>query len=165
MKIKEYIESGVLESYVLGSTSEEETRELLRLKKQYPEVKDALFELELDMERLAQHISIPPPPSMLSRIEDGINGLIEVPETLPEVKEANPGYNRYDNNKGNQFIEVESESSHMRIHKAWRYVFAAVFVLGKIFLIGFIYYYLSNKQAQEQIQQLKAEVQQYKSVK
>ncbi len=165
MKIKEYIESGVLESYVLGSTSEEETRELLRLKKQYPEVKDALFELELDMERLAQHISIPPPPNMLTRIEDGINGLIEVPETLPEVKEANPGYNRYDNNKGNQFIEVESESSHMRIHKAWRYVFAAVFVLGKIFLIGFIYYYLSNKQAQEQIQQLKAEVQQYKSVK
>ncbi|MFD2145793.1 hypothetical protein [Mucilaginibacter antarcticus] len=163
MKIKEYIESGVLESYVLGSASEEETRELLRLKKQYPEVRDALFEVELDMERLAQHIAIPPPPNMLTRIEDGINGLIPSPEMLPEVKEANTGYKRHDNDKGNQFIEVESSSNHMRIHKAWRYAFAAVFVLGKIFLIGFIYYYLANKQAQEQIQQLKGEIQQYKS--
>jgi hypothetical protein len=154
MKIKEYIESGVLEAYVLGSASEDETRELLQLKKQYPEVKDALAELEFDMERLAQNIAIPPPPGMLSRIEDNINALIATPETLPNVKEADTGYRRYDNNKGNQFIEVESESSHMRIHKAW-------FALGKIFLIGFIYYYLSNKQAQEQIQQLKSELQHY----
>jgi hypothetical protein len=165
MKIKQYIESGVLEAYVLGSASEEETRELLRLKKEYPEVSDALSELELDMERLAQQIAIPPPPNMLSRIEDGINGLIAAPEILPEIKEADTGYHRYDKNKGNQFIEVESESNHIRIHKAWRLVFAGVFVLGKIFLVGFIYYYLSNKQAQEQIQQLKAEVQQYKTLR
>lgn len=165
MKIKQYIESGVLESYVLGSASDEEIRELLQLKNQYPEINDALVEIELDMERLAQHIAIPPPPNMLARIEDGINGLIAAPEVLPEVKEADNGYRRYDTPKGNQFIEVESESNHMRIHKAWRLVFAGVFVLGKIFLVGFIYYYLSNKQAQEQIQQLKTEVQQYRGLK
>ena len=165
MKIKEYIESGVLESYVLGSASEEETQELLRLKKEHPEIKQALFELEVDMERLAQHIAIPPPPGMFNRIEDGINGLINAPEILPEVKEAGTGYKRFDKDKGNQFIDVESESSHMRIHKAWRWVFAAVFVLGKIFLVGFICYYLSNQQSQDQIQQLKSELQQYRSVK
>jgi hypothetical protein len=161
MKIKEYIESGVLESYVLGSASEEETRELLRLKKEYPEVKQALFELEIDMERLAQHIALPPPPGVFTRIEDSINGLINAPETLPEIKEADTGYKRFDNDKGNQFIDVESESSHMRIHKAWRWVFAAVFLLGKIFLIGFIYYYLSNKQSLDQIQQLKSQLKEY----
>jgi hypothetical protein len=165
MKIKEYIESGVLESYVLGSASEEETQELLKLKQEHPEIKQALFELEVDMERLAQHIAIPPPPGMFTRIEDGINGLINAPEILPEVKEADTGYKRFDKDKGNQFIDVESESSHMRIHKAWRWVFAAVFVLGKIFLVGFIYYYLSNQQSQDQIQQLKSELQQYRSVK
>jgi hypothetical protein len=165
MKIKEYIESGVLESYVLGSASDDETRELLRLKKEYPEIKQALFELEVDMERLAQHIAIPPPSGMFTRIEDGINELINAPETLPQVKEADNGYKRFENDKSNQFIDVESQSSHMRIHKAWRWVFAAVFVLGKIFLIGFIYYYLSNQQSQEQIQQLKSELQHYRSLK
>lgn len=165
MKIKEYIESGVLESYVLGSASAEETQELLRLKKEYPEVKKALFKLEVDMERLAQHIAIPPPPGILTRIEDSIQGLINAPETLPEVKETDTGYKRFDNNKGNQFIDVESESTHMRIHKAWRWVFAAVFILAKIFLAGFIYYYLSNKQSQEQILQLKSDLQQYRSIK
>lgn len=165
MKIKEYIESGVLESYVLGSASTEETQELLRLKKDYPEIKQALFELEVDMERLAQHIAIPPPPGILTRIEDSIHGLINAPETLPGVKETDADYKRYNNNKGNQFIEVESESTHMRIHKAWRWVFAAVFILAKVFLVGFIYYYLSNKQSQEQIQQLKSDLQQYRSHK
>lgn len=155
MKIKEYIESGVLESYVLGSASEEETRQLLQLKKQYPEIQEALFQLETDMETFARHISIPPPPGMLKKIENGINSLM-----IPPVTDRGAG-NRHNYNNGNQFIEVEAESSQMRVHKAWRWVMAAIFVLGKIFLIAAIYYFLENRQAQEQIQQLKTELKQY----
>jgi predicted MFS family arabinose efflux permease len=48
----------------------------------------------------------------------------------------------------------------MRIHKIWRWVFAAVFVLGKIFLGFAIYFYLENRQAQLQLKELKTELRQ-----
>jgi hypothetical protein len=161
MKIKQYIESGVLESYVLGAASENETRELLQLKKQYPEIQDALFELETDLERIAHHMAIVPPPGMLTQIEDNIDALVNRQYTAPKVKSRITDYKKRRNGSGGQFIEVEAESTQMRIHKAWRWVFAAVFLLSKVFLIAFIYYYLANRQAQEQIQQLKAELKQY----
>ncbi|MCC8423461.1 hypothetical protein [Mucilaginibacter sp. UR6-11] len=159
MEIKKYIESGVLESYVLGSASEAETRELLQLKKQFPEIQDALFELETDLERIARDMAIVPPPGLLTKIEDNIKALANRPDTLPQTKEHTGGGKQAD--KDNHFIEVESASSHMRIHKAWRWVFAAVFVLSKIFLIASIYYYLENRHAQAQIEQLKTELNRY----
>lgn len=162
MDVRAYIESGVLESYVLGSTSPEETRELLQLKKQYAEIADALFELETDFERLAQNMAMIPPPGMLTRIESEINGLIETEETLPPAIQYKTGYRKVEEDRGPHFIEVEASSNQMRIHKAWRWVFAAVFLLSKIFLIASIYYYLENRQAQEQIQELKTELKQHK---
>jgi hypothetical protein len=156
MKVKEYIESGILEAYVLGSASEEETQRLLQLKKRYPEIQEALFELEVDMETFARHISIPPPPGILEKIESGINALI-VPQEIQD-RDSN---NRFDYRNRNQFIEIEAESSEMRVHKTWRWVMAGVFVLGKIFLIAAIYYFLENRQAQQQIQELKTELKQY----
>lgn len=163
MDVRAYIESGVLESYVLGSASPEETRELLLLKKKHPEIADALFELETDLERLAQNMAIIPPPGMLTRIEDAINGLVETDDPLPPAIHLKAEYRRPDSrHSNNQFIEVEASSTEMRIHKAWRWVFAAIFVLGKIFLIAAIYYFLENRHAQEQIQDLKTELRQYK---
>ncbi len=56
------------------------------------------------------------------------------------------------------FIEVEGTSSHIRVHKIWRWVFGVVFILGKIFLIFAIYFYLENRHAQQEIEQLKREL-------
>ncbi|MDB5156596.1 MAG: hypothetical protein JWR50_1303 [Mucilaginibacter sp.] len=165
MKIREYIESGVLESYVLGAASDEEVHELMQLKKQYPEIRDALFELETDLERIAQYMAIAPPPGMLTKIEDEINSLKYREEAVPKLKRRDAGRSKFDRTPGSQFIEVEAESSHMRIHKTWKWVFIAVFALSKIFLIGFIYYFLANRQAQEQIQELKSQLKQYQVAK
>ncbi|WP_214071184.1 hypothetical protein [Mucilaginibacter sp. dw_454] len=162
MNIKEYIESGVLESYVLGSASAEETHQLLRLKNQYPEIADALFQIETDFERVAQNMAMVPPPGMLTRIEDEINALIETEDPAPATRHRESDYRRFDNDRSNQFIEIEAFSNQMRLHKAWRWVFAGVFILGKIFLIAAIYYFLENRQAQEQIHDLKTELRQYK---
>lgn len=159
MKIKDYIESGILEAYVLGSASEAEEKELLRLKTQYPQIQDALAELESDLERIAQHMAIAPPPGALEKIEDHINELMQNPKLkqLPDTRK--PHDHGYSNNgqKTGQFIEVEGSSSHMRLHKAWRWVFAAVFVLGKIFLGFAIYYYLENRQLEKQLNRLEKE--------
>ena len=160
MKIKEIIESGLLETYAMGIATEEEMEQVLTYKKQYPEVGAALNQIEMDMEAFAFKHSIEPPAGTLEKIEDqireiqlreqGLQKPIEINDRQEQTRPANP------------YIEVESTSSHMRIHKAWRWVFAAVFVLGKVFLGFAIYYYLENRQAQEQLKELKLEVKQYR---
>ena len=164
MEINEYIESGILEAYVLGSASERETRELLNLRTQYAEVDVALLELELDLERIAQNMAITPPPVTWSKIEDSINEIARSSTNKLKITEPAETYQPDENKSGrSQFIEVEGASSHMRIHKLWRWVFAAVFVLGKVFLGFAIYFYLENRQMNVQLQELRSEIQQIKS--
>lgn len=164
MKINEYIESGILEAYVLGSASEAEANELLQLKAQHPEIEDALFKLESDLERIAEHMAIAPPPNTWAKIEGGINELVKTPQFEyligEEPKESSRGSR---SGKRSQFIEVEAESGHMRIHKIWRWVFLGVFILGKIFLAFAIYYYLENRHTQEEIEKLKTELENRRS--
>lgn len=157
MEIKEYIESGVLEAFVIGAASEQEVQQVLQYKEKYPEVKIALNEIEADMERVAGYMAVTPPPTLWAKIENEIDGLVVSPDLKPAQKVEEP-YRPISDDNRQQFIEVEGSSSHMRIHKIWRWVFAAVFILGKIFLGFAIYYYLENRQAKEQIQELKTEL-------
>src|SRR5476651_1772450 len=154
MKVREYIDSGILESYVLGSASEEETRELLRLKKQYPEIQHALRDLEVDMERIAEYMAIAPPPEMWNKIEGSISDMINTPEIEALQLKDRGQKDHYQSGSSNGYIDIEAETTHIRVHKNWKWIFAAVFILGKIFLAFAIYFYLENRQAQQQIVEL-----------
>nr|WP_121273215.1 hypothetical protein [Pedobacter schmidteae] len=159
MEIKEYIESGALEAYVLGSASEDEINELLTLKNKHPQIKDALQELEEDLERIAQHMAIAPPPGAWIKIESELHELRKRPDFENLKITTIPNKNgRSKNEQTGDFVEVQGPSSHMRVHKIWRWILGAIFVLGKIFLGFAIYYYLESRQAQEQIQELKKEL-------
>lgn len=161
MKINEYIESGVLEAYVLGSASEAETKELLYLKAKHPQILEALHVLETDIEFIAQKMAITPPPGMWPKIEANINELIKAREseglTIDMPLRERPQYSSK-SRKSSQFVEIEAESGHMRIRKIWRWIFAAVFVLGKIFLAFAIYFYIENRHNEKEIEQLKTEL-------
>lgn len=156
MEIKKYIESGILEAYVIGAASEKEAEEVLQLKQVHPRIERALNELEADLERIASYMAVTPPPRLWDRIEDNLNELVIAPDLKP-LRKVDDDYTQEQNNEP-QYISVESETTHMRIHKAWKWVFAAVFILGKIFLGFAIYFYLENRQAQQQIKELKTEV-------
>jgi len=164
VNIKDYLESGTLEAFVLGSASETEAAELQQLKIRYPEIEQALDALEADLEMIAQHMAITPPPDVLERIEDHIHTLKKqsVTDRFPD-HHRNHGQQSSAKDKV-QYIEVEGASSHMRIHKIWRWVFAAVFILGKIFLGFAIYYYLENRQAREELKELKREIRQHHTI-
>lgn len=163
---QQYIDSGVLEAYVTGTATDAEVKELMYMKAKYPEVNFALNQLELDMEHLAQHMAVMPPARTWEKISETIDELILRPEMDPEQyqagREDNNKYENFKTDNGHHFINVESESSHMRVHKVWKWVFAAVFVLGKVFLGFAIYFYLENRQAQIQINELKTELKQIK---
>ena len=157
VKINEYIESGILEAYVLGSASEAETKELLYLKTKYPELEAALFDLEVDIESIAQHMSITPPPDLWRKVEDNINEIVHKSDlqTLSIEKHSEKSRNQ---SKSREFIDVDSKSSHMRVHKVWRWILLAIFVLGKIFLAFAVFFYIENRQIKEQIKELKSEL-------
>lgn len=158
VKINEYIESGVLESYVLGSASAAEAEELLSLKAKHPEISDALRELEIDLERIAQHMAITPPPGTWGKIEDSVKELIRARETEAYVVAVPPEKDKHKGRRGGQFIEVEAESNQMRVHKVWRWILAAIFILGKIFLGFAIYFYLSSRENEAKIEKLQIEL-------
>jgi hypothetical protein len=110
-------------------------------------------------------MAVMPPAGTWDKISDTIDELILRPEYDPKQYTTDTEDNKYRNfktEKGPHFIEVESESNHMKIHKNWKWVLAAVFVLGKIFLGCAIYFYLENRQAQQQLQELKTELRQLK---
>jgi hypothetical protein len=157
--MKDFIESGILEAYVIGSATPEEEHEVLYMIRRYPEVNSALKALEADIEELARHMAITPPPGAWDKIEQQINELMVRPQILPFKNGFHQQKtNSSDFDKRDQYIQVEAESNFMRVHKTWKWVFAAVFVLGKIFLICAIYFYLENRQAQQQILELKTEL-------
>ncbi|WP_406824050.1 hypothetical protein [Pedobacter sp. KACC 23697] len=161
MEINKIMESGLMETYVMGIATEEEVQKVLSLKKEYPAFKDALEQLEYDMEVLAQSMGIEPPAGTLSKIEHEINEIQRQNQAIQTTVEAEYSYNKsHQENKRDKYIEIESESNQMRVNKAWKWVFIAVFVLGKIFLASAIYFYLENRQVKEQIKELKIELKQ-----
>jgi len=163
VNIQEYIESGALEAYVTGSATEAEAGELLRFKEEYPEIQNALKQLEQDMEFVAGSMAISPPPAIWDRISNDIDDLIFAPKHAP--LHVIPGGGKQERDEAperEKYLEVEYQSSHMRVHKNWKWVFAAVFILSKIFLACAIYFYLENRQAEQQVQDLKTELKQLK---
>ena len=163
--IQQYINSGILEAYVTGSASEQEVKELLYMKANYPEVNIALNELENDMELIAQQMAITPPARTWDKISEDIDEIILRQKSDPDQfreREDNNHHNFTKPDNGPHYIEVETENSYMKVHKAWKWVFAAVFVLGKIFLAFAIYFYLENRQAKLQLNDLKTELRQLK---
>ncbi len=74
MNIQEYIASGILEQYVLGSLSSGEEREVLANAAQYPEIRAELDKIEAALEEYAMRSAITPPEGLkadiLKKIDD-----------------------------------------------------------------------------------------------
>jgi anti-sigma-K factor RskA len=70
--VQEYILSGIIESYVLGLTSEEERSEFEKMCEQYPEVLQARIAFELSLEKAAKQNAMEPPAYLKEKIFDAI---------------------------------------------------------------------------------------------
>jgi anti-sigma-K factor RskA len=74
VNIKEYISSGIIESYVLGLASEPERMEFEKLCLQYPELAVARNEFEVKLEKQAFEKAITPPSFAKERFLTAIRG-------------------------------------------------------------------------------------------
>lgn len=79
---KAYIESGILELYVLGGLSEQEQHEVLAMAAKYPEVKQEIAAIELATEKYALAHAVPVPSALEEEIFKKITKSIKKPEVV-----------------------------------------------------------------------------------
>lgn len=70
MNIKEYISSGIIESYVLGMLNEQERLEFEKACNEYPEIKSARDAFEIQVEKQAMENAMHAPQHLKQRIAD-----------------------------------------------------------------------------------------------
>lgn len=73
MDIRSYIESGILEAYVLGTLPESDAVQVLNDIRMYPELAEEVEVLEQTLWNLASSNAVPPPPGLDEKIWDKIN--------------------------------------------------------------------------------------------
>lgn len=86
MNLEEYISSGIIENYVLGMVSPEESRQVEGMAAAYPEVKEAIESYGKTMEAFTDLHAVQPPASLKSRIMTDIREQkIKQPEPAAEI--------------------------------------------------------------------------------
>lgn len=128
MDINEYIASGIIESFVLGSVSDQERREVECLSSIYPEIREEIIRYQKAIETVASESAIPTSEETKKRVLSAVYEEID--------KDSKP------NNDEAPIIEVnfsQKTSSTFR----WKYLAAACFVL---FLIATTVFLRSNRE-------------------
>ena len=90
MNIKEYISSGVVESYVLGLLTAQERFEFEKYCEAYPELKEARTSFELAIDKQAIENSIVPPSDLKQKIASKIFAENKTAPIIP-IQTAQPG--------------------------------------------------------------------------
>lgn len=80
LDVQAYIASGILESYVLGLTTTEETAEVEQLASEYPEIRIELASLSTALEEFALTYEQEPPAHLRDRVLGTLNELDKAPE-------------------------------------------------------------------------------------
>ena len=145
MNIELYIQSGIVESYVLGLATPAEREEFEQLMPHYPELKVVLSDFEYQLELFAIDNEEPPPPGVRERIQARI-------QDLPAVRPSKHGNGRRHERKDPGYLHVQTSSNHIRVHKAWRTLFVVIFILSKIFLALAIYFFLEYRHMKAAVQ-------------
>ena len=156
MNTQAYIQSGILEAYIIGIASDEDVKEVEAMQATYPEISLALNNLQTDIIQYFHTSAITPPPTLRNDL------LFEKPQN--DIKKwdfTQQGTNfqgkKQDSKDG--YVEVEFDNTHIKVHKYWRPAFIGVFVLSKIFLALALYYYFKSDSLQQENLRLKQELQ------
>ena len=157
MENREFIESGYLESYVLGLTTESE-KELVKQKLlEDQSISSYLIDLETGIKKYFDQTSILPPTE--------VREIIHLRNLKTDIKKEKHVFTNASGNEGkknNEYLDIEVNDTYIKVHKYWRPAFIAVFVLSKVFLIAGLYYYFKTTSLEQEILRLKTTIQQVK---
>ncbi|GGH77300.1 anti-sigma-K factor RskA [Filimonas zeae] len=141
MNIQEYIQSGVIESYVLGLASEEEAAELLHLARLHPAVKQALTHAELAFEQQALATAETPAAGLQQQLLQQLQHSFEpAPGTAIKAPDAT----------SSSLHTLPAAGSNNR----WKYLAAASVILLVVSACLNFYFYSGYQQANKKYESL-----------
>lgn len=142
MNIQEYIESGILESYLLGTTNPEESAEVERLAEEYPAIQMELMDLQGTLENYALQFEQEPPIALKSRVMEAL------------TKESN---NHWQTNE-NVFVKEENNIKPLNVpskNTSWR--IAASWVLLALSIAGNVWFFKNWQNSEEKVLALESQ--------
>lgn len=137
-----FIESGVLEAFVLGIANEGEKQAVINFANSNAKYADYLIDLEIKIKGFLDQNKISPPLDSRHALELRI-------QHHHQKKSRNKSKNKINDNE--KYLEVEVSDSYIKVHKNWRSVFIAVFILSKIFLILGLYFYFKSSNLESEL--------------
>lgn len=149
MNTKEYISSGILESYILGFASPEEAGILECVMKNNAEVKAAFEEAQKTLEDLATAQAVTPPNDLKSKIWNKIQQEQIVEEATPVISEIK------------QDLKVQGEIKEINTQKSnsWKTYAVAASVLFLVSVAGNLFWMNTQSKNKEVIAKLETEKQ------
>jgi anti-sigma-K factor RskA len=139
--IQEYIQSGIIESYVLGMATVEEIAEVEQMMTQHPEVQKAVDDFSNSVEEQAMANAVVPPPELKNKIMQSLSVSGASEHKLSAVSE-----------EGN-----EQRETPMRSLKIWRIAAAASIIALVVSSVLNIYFYNRYSDTSQRYQALLSE--------
>lgn len=153
MNTQDFIESGVLEAYLLGFATEEEQHEVNQRTLTSSKFADYVVDFEKNVQGYFLQNAVPPPPA--------IREVIQLRTSKTDIEKAGR-HTYYDipktEQKKEEYLNVEVNDTYIKVHKWWRPAFIAVFILSKIFLIAGLYYYFKSASQEKELEKLRTEI-------
>lgn len=153
MELNHYIQSGIIESYVLGLATSTEIDELQYMRRLYPELNREIAAVERRMERTAFAEAVLPPERLKDRIFQRINW--EEEERNYDTRERTRSNGNGNQQNYNTYINIQPKGSdYITVHKWWKVFFIAVFILSKLCLGTAIYFFLKYQMQEKKLESL-----------
>ena len=125
MDVKKYIETGIIDDYLMGFVSEQERQEVLCLSKIYPEINEVLRSSENIMSTWAAKSSEAPPQYLRAKILDKLPRQEDLPEQDPTEQTE-------DKSIPIDFSELDLDKEEGSKINYWSYAAVIAFVFGAV---------------------------------
>jgi len=125
LDVKKYIETGIIDDYLMGFVSEQERQEVLCLSKIYPEINEVLRSSENIMSTWAADFSEAPPAHLRAKILDNL-------PPQEELAEQDPTEQSEDKSELIDFSELDSRKEETSKPNYWSYAAAIAFIFGAL---------------------------------
>lgn len=144
--IKEYIESGILELYVLGDISPDEKLQVEAMAAEYSEIKAEIEDIENSMELYAEEHAIPPSENLRGRILNSLLTNLGDDRTFTKARNHTEEVFEDDEIVANNVIAMPARQNNF-----FKYAFAACLTLLLISVYGLINVYSRLQESNNQV--------------
>lgn len=139
MDFEDYIESGIIESYLLGLATHDEVVMLERMRNIYPQLEGEIATMEYKLQKLGEEGSIAPPAQVWNRIAERIQW------------EEGTGSRYTKQQTGPHTYIIQPQNRNMTISIWWRCAFIALCMMVMALATSTVYFYRKYSQLEQRL--------------